>query len=99
MNNGDVTMEYVNKQIRLWDRIHTTVDTVSLIMSFMLLAASMMVGDTGDGNLKSAIMTMVFVEVVAYWATRKNVLKNEAYWKEIKLQMLMTEVDEKDIKH
>ena len=99
MNNGDVTMEYVNKQIRLWDRIHTTVDTVSLIMSFMLLAASMMVGDTGDGNLKSAIMAMVFVEVVAYWVTRGNILKNEAYWKEIKLQMLMTEVDEKDIKH
>lgn len=99
MNNGDVTMEYVNKQIRLWDRIHTTVDTVSLIMSFMLLAASMMVSGPGNENLKSAIMAMVFVEVVAYLVTRGNILKNEAYWKEIKLQMLMTEVDEKDIKH
>ena len=99
MNNEDVTMEYVNNQIRLWDRIHTTVDIVSLVMSFMLLGASMMVSGPGNENLKSAIMAMVFVEAVAYWVTRKNVLKNEAYWKEIRLQMLMTEDDEIDIKH
>ena len=99
MENGDITMEYINKQIRLWDGLGATVNIVSLIMSFMLLGASMMVSGPGNENLKSAIMAMVFVEVVAYWATRKNVLKNEAYWKEIKLQMLMTEVDEKDIKH